>query len=619
MNFLGKIIHLDRRFKILVMLMTDLLVLPLAFYSSVALREGTLSPNISEYWWLLFCVPILTIPVFIRIGLYRAVIRYMDVRLLWTIFYGSALGTLLITALVAIARVNSLPRSSLAIFWIFSVVYVGATRLLARGFLHGVELRLDKKKRIAIYGAGRAGTQMANALSNSREYAPVCFFDDSKQLQMNTVAGLRVYPPSKVVDLIEKKSLDEILVALPSVARSRQREIIESLKQYDVVIKILPAVADVVSGKVRFEDVREVQIEDLLGRDQVPPREDLLKKCIEKKVVCVTGAGGSIGSELCRQVANLNPTKLVLVEQSEFALYEIEKEIHQYSPHVKVVAVLLDVCDKEKMAELLKTHAVKTIYHAAAYKHVPLVEANPASGIRNNSLGTMSTALAAIESGVEHFILISTDKAVRPTNVMGASKRLAELVLQALAEKHQSKIIFSMVRFGNVLGSSGSVVPLFREQIKRGGPLTVTHPDIIRYFMTIPEASLLVIQAGSMARGGEVFVLDMGEPVKIVDLARRMIKLSGLEVRDEHSPHGDIEIHFTGLRPGEKLYEELLIGDNDSKTDHPGIMMAHENYLKWEELQVKVDFLYRKCHTNESREIKLALKDLVAEYQPQFE
>lgn len=619
MTFLGQLIYLDRRYKILAMLLTDLLVLPLAFYSSVALREGTLSPNISEYWWLLFFVPVLMIPVFIRIGLYRAVIRYMDVRLLWTIFYGSALGTLLITALVAIARINSLPRSSLAIFWIFSVVYVGATRLLARGFLHGVELRLDKKKRIAIYGAGRAGMQMANALSNSREYAPVCFFDDSKQLQMNTVAGIRVYPPSKIADLIEKKSIDEILVALPSVARLRQKEIIEELKQYDVVIKILPAVADVVSGKVRFEDVREVQIEDLLGRDQVPPREELLKKCIEGKVVCVTGAGGSIGSELCRQIANLNPVKLILLEQSEFALYEIEKEIHQYSPHIKLVATLLDVVDQKKVEEVFRQHKVNTVYHAAAYKHVPLVEANPASGIRNNSLGTLSAALAAVESGVESFILISTDKAVRPTNVMGATKRLAELLLQALAIRHQSKIVFSMVRFGNVLGSSGSVVPLFREQIKRGGPITVTHPEIIRYFMTIPEASLLVIQAGSMARGGEVFVLDMGEPVKIFDLAKRMIKLSGLEVRDLENPNGDIEISFTGLRPGEKLYEELLIGDHNSKTDHPGIMMAHENYLDWNELESKMKVLNEKCQLNQSREIKIALKNLVVEYQPQFE
>ncbi|MDD4975348.1 MAG: nucleoside-diphosphate sugar epimerase/dehydratase [Bacteriovorax sp.] len=619
MSFFAQLINLRRRSKVLFMLLTDLFVLPLAFYSAVALREGNLYPDMSEYWWLFFFIPVLTIPIFIRIGLYRAVIRYMDVRLLWTIFYGTTIGTLLITALVAIARINSLPRSSLAIFWVFASVYVGATRLIARGFLHGVELRIDKKKRVAIYGAGRAGTQMAQALLNSREYTPVLFLDDSIESQRSSPHGLRVFSPSNLDVLIPKKSIDEILVALPSVARSKQKEIIEGLRKYDIVIKILPAVADVVSGKVRFEDVREVQIEDLLGRDQVPPRLDLLKKCIENKVICVTGAGGSIGSELCRQVINLNPSKLILIELNEFALYQIEKEITQLAPHLKVLSYLLDVSLQEKMTYILKEHQVKTIYHAAAYKHVPLVEMNAVSGILNNSIGTKSTALAAINAGVDHFILISTDKAVRPTNVMGASKRLAELVLQALACKHKSNIIFSMVRFGNVLGSSGSVVPLFREQIKRGGPITVTHPDIIRYFMTIPEASLLVIQAGSMATGGEVFVLDMGEPIKIVDLARRMIKLSGLEIREPGIPLGDIEIQFTGLRPGEKLYEELLIGESATKTDHLGIMMANEKYIEWEELDKKMEMLLEKCQLNNPREIKLALQNIVKEYQPQFE
>lgn len=622
MSFFAQLIHLRRRSKVLFMLLTDLFILPLAFYSSVALREGTLTPAMSEYWWLFFLVPFLTIPIFIRIGLYRAVIRFMDVRLLWTIFYGVTFGTLLITAVVAIARLNSLPRSSLAIFWIFASVYIGATRLLARGFLHGVELRLDKKKRVAIYGAGRAGTQMAHALMNSREYTPILFFDDAPELQKTSFMGLHVFPPSRLEDMITKKSIDEILLAMPSVARSVQRQIIENLKQYDVTIKILPGVADVVSGKVRIEDVREVQIEDLLGRDQVPPREDLLKACINEKIVCVTGAGGSIGSELCRQVANLHPKKLILVELNEFALYQIEKELCNEHPHLKIVAILEDVGDEVKMTEILTDYNVETVYHAAAYKHVPLVELNPASGIFNNSIGTLSTARAAVEAGVKSFILVSTDKAVRPTNVMGASKRLAELILQALAEKNKNTV-FTMVRFGNVLGSSGSVVPLFREQIQRGGPITVTHPDIIRYFMTIPEASLLVIQAGSMAKGGEVFVLDMGEPVKIVDLARRMIKLSGLEVREPGSVEGDIEIQFTGLRPGEKLYEELLIGANVLKTDHPGIMKAQEDFIPLEELEEKLESLTKLCHEikpkGDTKPIKLALKNLVKEYSPQFE
>lgn len=618
MNIGKQALDLQRRSKVIFMLLTDFFVLPFAFYSSIALREGMLFPDISEYWWLFFLVPILTIPIFIKIGLYRAVIRYMDMKVLATIFYGALIATLLITAAVAMARINTLPRSSLGIFCIFASVYIGATRLFARGLLQRVELRMDKKKRVAIYGAGRAGTQIAQALLGSREYKPVAFFDDSEQLQNTSLYGLRVFPPADIEALIVQKSIDEILLAIPSAQRSKKRDLIENLRKHDVTIKILPSVADVVSGRVRIEDVREVEIEDLLGRDQVPPREDLLKACIFDKVVAVTGAGGSIGSELCRQVANLGPSKLLLIEQSEFALYEIEKELHITFPHIKLAAFLLDVCNEKKLENVFVENKVETVYHAAAYKHVPLVELNPTSGIFNNALGTYSAAKAAIAAKVKSFILISTDKAVRPTNVMGASKRLAELILQSLADQHKD-IVFSMVRFGNVLGSSGSVVPLFREQIKRGGPVTVTHPDIIRYFMTIPEASLLVIQAGSMAKGGEVFVLDMGEPVKIADLAKRMIRLSGFEVRSADTPDGDIEIQFTGLRPGEKLFEELLIGENVLKTSHPSIMMAKENFLTLDELNAKLDRLVKLCleNSNNHKELKIALQDIVQEYVPQ--
>jgi FlaA1/EpsC-like NDP-sugar epimerase len=621
MNIGKQAIDLQRRSKVLFMLVTDFFVLPFAFYTSIALREGMLLPDISEYWWLFFIVPFLTIPIFIKIGLYRAVIRYMDLKVLATIFYGALIATLLITAVVAMARINTLPRSSLGIFCIFASVYIGATRLFARGLLQRVELRMDKKKRVAIYGAGRAGTQIAQALLSSREYKPVMFIDDSEQLQNTSLYGLRVFSPVDIEALIVQKNIDEILLAIPSAQRSKKRDLIENLRKHEIAIKILPSVADVVSGRVRIEDVRDVQIEDLLGRDQVPPREDLLKACIFNKVVCVTGAGGSIGSELCRQVANLGPSKLLLIEQSEFALYEIEKELHLNFPHIKINSYLLDVCNEKKLENIFVDNNVETVYHAAAYKHVPLVEYNPASGIFNNGLGTYSAAKAAIKAKVKSFILISTDKAVRPTNVMGASKRLAELILQSLAEKNK-EIIFSMVRFGNVLGSSGSVVPLFREQIKRGGPVTVTHPDIIRYFMTIPEASLLVIQAGSMAKGGEVFVLDMGEPVKIYDLAQRMIRLSGFEVRSADTPDGDIEIQFTGLRPGEKLFEELLIGENVLPTSHPSIMMAKESFLINEELNAKIDHLVKIClsdnHGTEHRDIKLALQDIVKEYVPEL-
>jgi FlaA1/EpsC-like NDP-sugar epimerase len=608
----------ERRSKIFIMLLTDTFVLPFAFYTSIALREGMLVPDISEYWWLFPLVPFLTIPIFIRMGLYRAVIRYMDMKVLSTIFYGALIATLLITTVVALARIDTLPRTSLGIFCIFASVYIGATRLFARGFLHQVELRMDTKKRVAIYGAGRAGTQIAQALLNSREYTPVLFLDDDPKLQNISLYGIRVYSPENIEALILKKSVDEILLALPSAARSRRRDIIENLRKYELTIKILPSVADMISGKVRIEDVREVEIEDLLGRDQVPPREDLLKASIHKKTVCVTGAGGSIGSELCRQVANLGPEKLILIEISEFALYQIEKELLTTFPHIKIVSYLLDVREEKKLSLIFKDHDVATVYHAAAYKHVPLVELNPAGGILNNAQGTYSAAKAAIDAGVKKFILISTDKAVRPTNVMGASKRLAELVLQALAEK-QGTTVFSMVRFGNVLGSSGSVVPLFREQIKRGGPVTVTHPEIIRYFMTIPEASLLVIQAGSMARGGEVFVLDMGEPLKIRDLAERMITLSGFEVRSVDNPDGDIEIQYTGLRPGEKLFEELLIGENALPTDHPAILMAKEKYLGESELSPMLTDLFGKCDEVVSdRELKTSLQKIVKEYHPHF-
>jgi FlaA1/EpsC-like NDP-sugar epimerase len=615
-NIGRNVIDLQRRSKVIFMLLTDFIVLPFAFYSSIALREGMLVPDISEYWWLFFLVPFLTIPIFIKIGLYRAVIRYMDMKVLSTIFYGALIATLLITTVVALARIDTLPRSSLGIFCIFASVYIGATRLFARGLLQRVELRMDKKKRVAIYGAGRAGTQIAQALMGSREYKPILFLDDSTQLQNTSLYGLRVFPPEEIEALIVQKNIDEILLAIPSAQRSKKKDLIENLRKHEVTIKILPSVADVVSGRVRIEDVREVQIEDLLGRDQVPPREDLLKACIYQKVVCVTGAGGSIGSELCRQVCNLGPIKLLLIEQSEFALYEIEKELHTHFPHVKLIPYLIDVCNEKKLEAVFIENEVETVYHAAAYKHVPLVEYNPTSGIFNNALGTYSAAKAAIAAKVKSFILISTDKAVRPTSVMGASKRLAELILQSLSERH-TDIVFSMVRFGNVLGSSGSVVPLFREQIKRGGPVTVTHPDIIRYFMTIPEASLLVIQAGSMAKGGEVFVLNMGEPVKICDLARRMIRLSGFEVRSADTPDGDIEVQFTGLRPGEKLFEELLICEDVLPTSHPSIMMAKENYLSLEELNAKLERLVAFCSLDDHKDIKAALKDIVKEYTPQ--
>lgn len=617
MGYLEQMINLRRRTKVLFMLFNDLLLLPLAFYSSVALREGTFHPNISEYWWLFFLIPICTIPIFVRIGLYRAVIRYMDLRLLWTIFYGTTVATLGITAAVAIFRINSLPRTSLGIFWIFSIVYLGATRILARSFILGVELRVDRKKKIAIYGAGRAGTQIAFALSSTREYSPMFFIDDNEELKNSSLHGLKVYSPKDIDELIIKYDIQEIILAIPSASRSRQKEIIESLENTGVMLKILPGIADVVSGKVRVDDIREVGIDDLLGRDAVPPIQSLIKSCIEGKVVCITGAGGSIGSEISRQVLINKPKKILLVEMNEFALYQIEKELNYVTHSCEIIPILLDVYEYEKIKNVFIDHQVNTVYHAAAYKHVPIVESNPAEGVLNNSFGTYHTGKAARDANVNHFILISTDKAVRPTNVMGTTKRLAELILQAMSME-KSNTIFSMVRFGNVLGSSGSVVPLFREQIKNGGPITLTHKEIIRYFMTIPEASTLVIQAGAMASGGEVFVLDMGEPVKIYDLAVRMIELSGLTLKDQNNPNGDIEIVVTGLRPGEKLYEELLIGNNPLKTDHPCIMKAQEHSIPLAQLEKMLEELKIICTSSKinSDSIKQKLKEIVVEYNP---
>ena len=616
MTYIKKIISLRRLYKILIMLSTDLLIIPLVFYTAVAVRLGTFTFAVEEYWWLILLCPVLIIPVFVRIGLYRAVIRYLDIKFLWTILLGVTFGTLMIATVVALARINSLPRTSLGIFWIFTSAYVGASRLLARGVIREVESRMEKRKRIAIYGAGRAGTQLAYALMSSREYTPVMFFDDSKDIQRSNIMGLKVYSTKNIRHLLMEKDIDEVLLAMPSIPKSRQREIIESIKSMDFPLKILPGIADVVSGKVHVEDIREVQIEDLLGRDQVAPREELLRANILGKNICVTGAGGSIGSELCRQIVRFGPKSLILIDQNEYSLYEIERELNKLGFNFSIHPILESVCNEDRINNVFNKFKVDTVFHAAAYKHVPLVEANVEAGVYNNVQGTLAVANAAIKNNVSHFILISTDKAVRPTNIMGASKRISELILQGLAQ-YSPKTKFSMVRFGNVLGSSGSVVPLFTEQLKRGGPITVTHPDVIRYFMTIPEAAQLVIQAGALAKGGEVFVLDMGESVKIYDLAKRMIELSGLKVKDSANESGDIEIVFTGLRPGEKLYEELLIDSNNSmRTIHPSIMVAKEYYIEWPKLQLLIADVNDSFDRGDREKMIKTVSQIVAEYQP---
>lgn len=599
------------------MLLCDVVLLPLALWSAVALRLGTTSPTLHGYSWLFLVVPFITVPIFYRLGLYRAVIRFVDDKIVYTIVYGVSLSVLLLMAVVVMGRATELPRSAGIIYWVIAVIYIAASRYLARGVIQRLEPKDDRKQGVAIYGAGRAGLQTALALMSSAEFRPVAFFDDNSELHGSSVAGIRVHSPKHALEVMERKGCTQLLIAMPSASRSRRKEIIQRFEGKDIILKTLPGIGELVYGTVRVEDIREVGVEDLLGRDPVPPYPELIRSCISGKSVLVTGAGGSIGSELCRQIMQNSPKMLVLFEQSEFALYKIDQELRKHVTYVTVVPVLGDVQNSELLESIIEKYQITTVYHAAAYKHVPLVEANVVAGLRNNVFGTKAVALAAMSKGVENFVLVSTDKAVRPTNVMGASKRLSELVLQAFADLSGHKTRFTMVRFGNVLGSSGSVVPLFKEQIRTGGPVTVTHPEVTRYFMTIPEAAQLVLQAGAMGKGGDVFVLDMGEPVKIADLARNMIELSGLEVRDPATGKGDISIEFVGLRPGEKLYEELLIGENVERTHHPRIMRAVENKISHDVLMREMKAMALQCSEGNAEGVKEILKKLVPEFKAQ--
>lgn len=616
---LKNFLELPRRLKQLVSISVDLMSLLLAFWSALVLRFEAFTPDLDLYVWQMIAAPLLAIPIFIKLGLYRAVIRFMEDRVVFVVAGGVTLSVVLLAAGVALTHTPGLSRGVLAIYWLLAIVYVGATRFLARSYFLRAERGQDSRKRIAIYGAGRAGTQLAYALRAGREYQPVAFFDDNPALQKTELAGVRVYPPDELAPVISAKEIDELLLAIPSASRVRRAEIIDRLEALHCKVKLVPGMADVVSGNITVDAIREVEIEDLLGRESVAPDAALLGRCITGKVVLVSGAGGSIGSELCRQIVRLRPTRLVLMELSEFALYSIEQELATLCKRsnltVELIPLLGSVIHQRRNEMVMRSFRVQTVYHAAAYKHVPLVEHNPIEGLRNNVVGTRHMAEAALAAGVETFVLISTDKAVRPTNVMGASKRLSELILQALAEKG-GRTRFCMVRFGNVLGSSGSVIPLFRKQIAAGGPITLTHADITRYFMTIPEAAQLVIQAGSMGRGGEVYVLDMGKPVKIIDLARRMVHLSGLELRDEAHPDGDIAIEIVGLRPGEKLYEELLIGDNVEGTSHPLIMRAYEHEVPWAVLTDLLAKLDLACRDFDFEKTLNLLGLLVQEYAP---
>lgn len=579
------------------------------------------------------------LPLFVVFGLYRAIFRYSGLPALMTVLKAVAPYAVIYCFAFSFVGVPGVPRSVGILQPLLLLLGVTLSRAFVRYLLGGIYQNIvgkEESPKVMIYGAGSAGRQLAAALKTSPELVVVGLLDDDVRLHGQVLNGLKIYNPANLLALVAKLRVTQVFLAIPSVSRARRNEILELVRAAHVQVRTLPGVLELAQGKVQVSDLKELDIEDLLGRDPVPPNPLMLAKNITGKVVMVTGAGGSIGSELCRQIAKAGPTVLLLVELTEFALYAIEQELQSLvvdGPYcgVRLVPLLANVRDKSRMGEILHTWKPHTVYHAAAYKHVPLVEHNPAEGVKNNVLGTLNAAQLAAVHGVSDFVLISTDKAVRPTNVMGASKRLAEMVLQALAawddqtgsprfaRGDKTVTRFSMVRFGNVLGSSGSVVPLFRKQITNGGPITLTDERITRYFMTIPEAAQLVIQAGAMASGGDVFVLDMGESVKIIDLARRMVELSGLVLKDEENPNGDIAIAVTGLRPGEKLYEELLIGDNPLPTSHPRIMKAHEEFLPWDELQGKLGALVLALEANDVPRIRTLLKDLVPGYQPDGE
>ncbi|WP_019674701.1 polysaccharide biosynthesis protein [Arsukibacterium perlucidum] len=592
---LAWLLALPRSVKRLISVCVDLVFLSAALVAAFFLTQNGDVTSVADIA-ISFAVALpVTLFIFIKLGLYRAVIRYIGQHALGAVLTGIVSSAFVLALAFAVLGVHD-KGNLIFVYAILALVSSGGVRLLARMFL--VQRNNNHKTRVLIYGAGSSGRQLAHALLNGEQYHPVMFIDDDTTLQRSTILGISVGSPSQISSLIKSKNISRVLLALPSASRARRREVLDALDELPIPVQSIPGMSDLVDGTMRIDELQDVKIEDLLGRDAVAPKSKLMNADIKGKVVMVTGAGGSIGSELCRQIIRYEPTMLVLFELSEFALYNIEQELSSLIGReelaVELVPVMGTVQRQSRLETVMRTFGVNTVYHAAAYKHVPLVEYNVVEGVRNNVFGTWYTAEAAIKARVETFVLISTDKAVRPTNVMGASKRLAELVLQALAE-HQNTTRFCMVRFGNVLGSSGSVVPLFREQIRKGGPLTVTHKDIIRYFMTIPEAAQLVIQAGAMGKGGDVFVLDMGEPVKIADLARRMIHLMGLEVKDEIHPNGDIEIQYSGLRPGEKLYEELLIGENVRQTEHSRIMAADEVYLSWSEMAHLLTRLDEAC------------------------
>jgi len=601
------------------MILADSMLLVLILLFSFSLRLGHWYwPEDTNLLLAIFSAPVIAFLIFVKFGLYRAIIRFIGFKVVWAIVQAVSIYAVIWGVIGFMIAVEGIPRSVILINWVLTLLVIGGSRLGARWlFLETHNSSNSQRKNVVIYGAGSAGRQLSTALMQSNEYSPVAFLDDESEMHGHFINGIEVISSSNLSRLINEKNVAEILLAIPSISHMRRNEIITFLEPYPVLVRSLPGVAELAQGKVKVTDLHEISIEDLLGRDSVPVNEGLLNSNILDKVVMVTGAGGSIGSELCRQILLLKPKTLILYELNEFALYTIDKELLGLNViDIEVFSILGSVNNTKRLSRVFKKFGVQTIYHAAAYKHVPMVEFNNTEGVNNNIFGTLNIAKTAINEDVETFVLISTDKAVRPANTMGATKRFAEMILQALSAE-QNGTRFTMVRFGNVLDSSGSVIPLFKQQIKEGGPVTVTDEEIIRYFMTIPEAVELVIQAGSMGQGGDVFVLDMGEPVRIADLARKIIHLSGLQVKDSDNLNGDIEIKYTGLRFGEKLYEELLIEGNALETDNPMIMRAQEDMLAWDNLKLILDELEVAINNDNHKKLRALLIKAIPEFKPQ--
>lgn len=611
-------VQFSRTFKQIGMMALDgWLIMASVWLAFVLIRPGFSFSEVPVSYRIYFVYCALAGVLILRqAGLYRSLVLYMGLQSGLVIFKGITLTTAVISIPVWVMDNLSLAPQGFLVFWMTSLVLVGGLRFTAKILMQNMIQNFRPREPVIIYGAGSSGMQLVAALNNGSQYLPVAFVDDSEALVENTVHGIRVHNPSEIGELIEAFSVRQILLAIPSATHAERKQILNCLEHYPVHVRTVPDMFDMVSGKVRVDEIRDIEIEDLLGRDIVPPDALLMASCVQDSNVLVTGAGGSIGSELCRQILKLKPSTLVLYDNSEYGLYLIEAELREIQKELeegkstRIVALLGSVQNRNLVENVMRKFSIRTVYHAAAYKQVPMVEKNMVEGVQNNIFGTLVLARAAARFKVENFVFISTDKAVRPANVMGATKRFAEQILQALAAS-DTPTRFSMVRFGNVLGSSGSVVPLFRKQIAQGGPVTVTHSEVTRYFMTVQEAAQLVIQAGSMATGGDVFVLDMNEPVRIVDLARKMIHLMGYMIRDERNPNGDIAIEYTGLRPGEKLYEELLIGEQVTGTEHPKIMRAEEDFLSWPEIETLLERLQQACDNLDQHMLREVLGEAI--------